>query len=363
MSKRVLLEAHAHTSEVSSCGHLTAARLVESLHALGYGALVVTDHYLPGQRNSREAREAYLAGFRAARAAAETLGMVALPGLEIRFKGHNEDFLVYGLEEEEILGLPDNVCEAPAALHELHEMAKARGFVIYQAHPYRPGLFPANTPDIDGMETFNGNPRQDSRNRMAALFASRHNLRAIAGSDVHREGDQGIAGLWVPDTALTPRGFAEWLRNTPRPRVQYQEPPRDGIRYLERAVPHRRMLCALYDDAGWTSYSQDIERTLRGIAASQRVITAWDDTTLVGMGRCVGDGETVVYVQDLLVMGAYRRRGIGTALMRRLLAPYTSVRMSVLVADELPGTRAFCRACGFEPADDYRCGGFLKIME
>lgn len=361
MSGRVLLEAHAHTSEVSRCGRLSAARLVESLSELGYGAVVITDHYLPGERNSRQAREAFLAGYRAARVAAETHKITVLPGVEIRFKGHDEDFLLYGLEEEDILSLPDDVCEAPAALHELHEMAKQRGFLIYQAHPYRPGLFPANTPDIDGMEVFNGSPRQDSRNRMAALFASRHNLHTSAGSDVHREGDQGVVGLWVPDTALTSKGFAEWLRQTPHPRVQYQEPPRDGIRYRERAVPNKSMLSALYNDAGWTSYSSDIERTLRGIEASQRIVTAWDDTTLVGMGRCVGDGETVIYVQDLLVMGAYRRRGIGTALMRRLLAPYERVRMTVLVADELPGTRAFCRACGFDPANELHCGGFLKI--
>lgn len=229
---RILLEAHAHTSETSACGRLPAARLVESLQALGYGAVVITDHYLPGQRNTRAAREAFLEGYRAASRAGREKGMVVLPGMEIRFQSHEEDFLVYGMEEEDILSLPDNVCEAPAALHEFHELCKARGFMLFQAHPYRPGLFPANTPDIDGMEIFNGNPRQDSRNRMAALFASRHNLHTIAGSDIHREGDQGIAGLYVPETALTPAAFADWLRHTPHPRIFYQEMPVDGIRYL-----------------------------------------------------------------------------------------------------------------------------------
>ena len=40
---RILLEAHAHTSEVSRCSKLPAARLVERMHAAGYGALIVTD--------------------------------------------------------------------------------------------------------------------------------------------------------------------------------------------------------------------------------------------------------------------------------------------------------------------------------
>ena len=359
---RILLEAHAHTSEVSRCSRLPAARLVESVHAAGYGALIVTDHYLPGERNTRQAREDFLKGFRAAREAAGQYGdMTVLPGMEIRFKGHDEDFLVYGLDEEDILDLPDDVCEAPAALHEFHEYCKAHGFLIYQAHPYRPGLFPANTPDIDGVETFNGNPRHDSRNRMAALFASRHNLHTIAGGDVHEEGDQGTVGLLVPDTALTPKAFAEWLRATPHPRLQYQEEPRDGIRYLCGAIPSRKMLTALYNDAGWTAYTDDIDKTIRAIKGSARIVTAWDDTALVGLGRAITDGESIVYVQDLLVLGAYRRRGIGSALLQRLLAPYSSVRMTCLATDDTRDTRAFYRACGFTAAEDYGCVSFMKL--
>ena len=67
MSERVLLEVHAHTSESSPCAELTAAELVAALHAAGYGAAVITDHYLPGCCASRPAREAFLAGYRAAR--------------------------------------------------------------------------------------------------------------------------------------------------------------------------------------------------------------------------------------------------------------------------------------------------------
>lgn len=359
---RVLLEAHCHTSEVSRCGRIPAARLIESLHEKGYGAVVITDHFTPGERNTRQAREAFLRGYRAAKeAAAQYENMVVLPGMEIRFKDHDEDFLVYGLTEEDILDLPDDVCEAPAALHEFHEYCKARGFLIYQAHPYRPGLYPANPPDIDGMEIFNGNPRHDSRNRMAALFASRHNLSTIAGGDVHNEGDQGIVGLLVPDTALTPKAFADWLRQTPHPRVQYQEDPRDGIRYLSGAIPGKRMLAALYNDAGWTAYTADLYRTLRAILGSARVVTAWDDTTLVGLGRLITDNESIVYVQDLLVLGAYQRRGIGAALMQRLLAPYGHVRQVCLLSDDLSDRRAFYRACGFSDAGDYGCAGFLKM--
>ena len=359
MSERVLLEVHAHTSESSPCAELTAAELVAALHAAGYGAAVITDHYLPGCCASRPAREAFLAGYRAARRAGEALGMIILPGLEIRFKGHSEEYLVYGLEEEDILSLPDDACEN--GLYDFHCLAREKGWMLYQAHPFRPGQLPANPAFIDGMETFNGNPRHNSQNRLPAAFATRHNLRALAGTDVHRRGDAGVAGLLAPRDALTPRGLAQWLRATPHPRVQWQEAPVDGIRYLHGAIPGKAMLEALYRDAGWMAYASDIPGALRGLRGSLRVVTAWDDTALVGMARAIGDGETIVFVQDILVLGAYRRRGIGRALMRRLLDPFPAVRQIVLICEDTADTRGFYRACGFESLASLGCAGYVQF--
>lgn len=359
MTDRVLLEAHAHTKEVSECGWLSAQALVESLAAHGYGAVVITDHYLPGERHDAASRDAFLAGYRAARAAGEALGVTVLPGLEIRFKDHVEDYLVYGLEEADILALPDNACEM--GLSSFHEYCEPKGFRIYQAHPFRAKHLPAHPKFIDGMEIFNGNPRQNSQNRLATNFASLHNIRTIVGSDVHRQGDVGIAGLLVPREAVTPKGFAQWLTATPHPRVYYQEAPVDGIRYLIEAIPGDGMLKALYGDAGWTSYVANMEESLKGIRNSARVVTAWDDTTLVGMARAITDGHTILYVQDVLVMGTYRRRGIGRELMRRLLMPYRHVRQTVLITDDTPLNHAFYRACGYEDIAHYKCSGFIRL--
>lgn len=359
MSERVLLEAHAHTSEVSECGCLSAAQLIEGLRQHGYGAVVITDHYLPGQRNDRQAREAFLAGYRAARLAGESLDVVVLAGIEIRFKDRLEDYLVYGLEEEDILDLPDNACEA--GLSTFYELAKERGWRIYQAHPYRPKQLPATPAFLHGMETFNGNPRQHSQNRLAAKFATLHNLHTIAGSDVHQAGDIGVVGLHVPREALTPKGFAAWLEATPHPRVQYQDAPVDGIRYLVDAIPSRDMLHALYLDARWTRYTDNMNESMRGIKQSARVVTAWDDTALVGMCRAITDGYTIVYMQDILVLGTYRRRGIGRELLKRLLLPYKDIRQTVLLCDDTPQTRAFYRACGFENVKEYDCASYIRL--
>lgn len=359
MADRVLLEAHAHTKEVSPCGWLFAKEVTKALAAKQYGAVVITDHYHPGERESREAREAFLVGYKRAKEAGEEQGVVALLGMEIRFKEKREDFLVYGMEEEELLDLPDDVCDWN--IRKFHEFAKEKGWMVYQAHPFRPKMLPANPPEIDGMETFNGNPRHNSQNRLSSSFATRHSLRTIAGSDIHRAGDAGMVGLLVPKDALTNKGFAAWLRDTPHPRIQYPEQPVDGIRYVTEAIPGERMLETLYSDAGWTSYLDAMDRSLAGICNSLRVVTAWDDTSLVGMARAVGDGYTILYVQDILVLGTYQRRGIGRALMQRLIRPYLGVRQVVLISDDTAETHKFYRACGFENIRDLGCVGYIRL--
>lgn len=360
MSGRVLTEVHAHTKEVSRCGWLFAHEVIADLKNAGYGAVVITDHFLPGERGTREAREAFLAGYRAAcNALDEDDDFIVLPGMEIRFIDRHEDYLVYGMEEEDILSLPDDVCEKGP--YDFHQLAQEKGWMIYQAHPFRGKKLPAHPRDIDGMETFNGNPRHDSQNRLATQFATRHSLRTIAGSDVHRKGDAGIVGVLVPRDALSPRAFGRWLSDTPHPRVQHQEIAYDGIRYVVGAIPHWRMLETLYRDAGWSRYLEDIQSMMQGIENSLRVITAWDDTTLVGMARVIGDSHTILYVQDILVLGTYQRRGIGSAMLRRLLSPYPAVRQVVLITDDSPMTRAFYASCGFENIGELGCVGYIRM--
>ncbi len=357
---RVLLEPHAHTKEVSPCGWLPARELIELLHGKRYSAVVITDHMIPGRGETREKREAFLAGYRAAKAAGEACGVTVLPGMEIRFQEKNEDFLVYGMEEEDILDLPDGVCEM--GIHAFHELAAQKEWMIYQAHPFRAKMLPANPSDIDGMETFNGNPRHNSQNRLATRFAMLHSLRSIAGSDIHQAGDVGAAGLLVPGTALTPKGLAAWLRATPHPRVQYQEPPTSsGIRYMADAIPGKAMLQALYRDAGWFNQADMMDEVIRGMRGGGRIVTAWDDTTLIGVAHAIGDGHTMLVVQNVCVLGSFRRRGVGRGLMRRLLAPYAGVRQVLLVANDSPEARSFFTACGFDDVKKYGCTGFVQV--
>ncbi len=357
LNGRVWMETHAHTAETSSCSRVSGAELVRELKKNGFGAVVVTDHFGPYGYTSKEDRSTFLRGFHKAEHEGRRIGVSVLPGMEIRFESGNEDFLVYGMEETDIIDLPDDVCKA--GLHEFHNLAREKGWLIYQAHPYRSGLRTAPANDIDGVEAINAQPRHDSRNRLAMAFARRFRLLTMVGGDIHWLQDIGLVATMVPQEALTPRAFAAWLKCTETPPYEWQEAPVDGIRFTIGAVPNAEMLSVLYKDVGWSAYLEDPGRTLEGVCASQRVVVAWDDTSPVGLARCVGDGKTILVIQDLLVMSEFRGRGIGKGLLRRLITGFKDVGQIILIADKNPEVHTFLRNNGFETITAYNSEGYI----
>ncbi|WP_431709767.1 GNAT family N-acetyltransferase [Glutamicibacter uratoxydans] len=111
-------------------------------------------------------------------------------------------------------------------------------------------------------------------------------------------------------------------------------------------------LIDLYDSVQWTEYTKDPQRLTAAVAASLAVLTAYDGQKLVGLARLVGDGLTIIYLQDILVAPNYQRRGIGRQLMQRLLAPFADVRQQVLMTDNEPGQIAFYESLGFTEIRD-----------
>ena len=83
-----------------------------------------------------------------------------------------------------------------------------------------------------------------------------------------------------------------------------------------------KQLEELYNDVGWSAYTQDLEVLKQAILQSLDVITVWNDDKLVGLIRAIGDGLTIVYIQDILVLNAYQNKGIASELLQRILNKY-----------------------------------------
>jgi GNAT superfamily N-acetyltransferase len=123
--------------------------------------------------------------------------------------------------------------------------------------------------------------------------------------------------------------------------------PTVPIEYSDRRDLPREAVLALYRANEWSS-AEKPDLLLQALQASHSLITAWDDTKLVGLGNAISDGYLVVYYPHLLVLPEYQGRGIGGCLMKMLIARYQDFHQHIIMAD----SRAldFYRKCGFERA-------------
>ena len=129
---------------------------------------------------------------------------------------------------------------------------------------------------------------------------------------------------------------------------------------IEYRTYREEEILPLYTSVDWTAYTDAPDVLQRGFERSLLTLAAYEGKTLVGIARTVGDGETVVLVQDLLVFPRYQRRGIGTALMRAMMERFANVRQFQLLTDDTEKTLAFYRSLGLHDFSSLGCRGFMR---
>lgn len=118
----------------------------------------------------------------------------------------------------------------------------------------------------------------------------------------------------------------------------------------------------LYAAVGWTNYTdhpQMLEEAYKHSLCTLGAYTA--DDRLVGIIRAVGDGASVLFIQDIIVLPEFQRRGIGTALLKAIVSRYPDVYQTELMTDNTDKTIAFYKSLGFTPATEFGCLGFMKL--
>lgn len=126
------------------------------------------------------------------------------------------------------------------------------------------------------------------------------------------------------------------------------------VKYNERDI------LALYESVGWTSYTKRPKMLREAYLHSLKVYAAYVDEKLAGIIRVVGDGSSVVFIQDLLVYPEYQRQGIGSALMKRIMEEYCEVYQLHLLTENTEKTIAFYKSLGFVMDTDIECRAFSK---
>ena len=99
------------------------------------------------------------------------------------------------------------------------------------------------------------------------------------------------------------------------------------ITYKEFNVELLDEVKAIYASESWSAYLKDDEKLARAFANSLYTLGAFEGEKLIGFVRCVGDGEHILLVQDLIVHPEYQRRRIGSTLFRVVWDKYADVRM------------------------------------
>ena len=119
------------------------------------------------------------------------------------------------------------------------------------------------------------------------------------------------------------------------------------IQYSENGrIPFEKLM-DLYNSVGWTAYTKDLNVMKKLLPGALSYTSAWDGDRLVGLIRTVGDGCSILYIQDLLVHPDYQRQGIGQTLVTQTVAAAENIRQICLSTENTEKTVQFYRSVGF----------------
>nr|WP_075574644.1 GNAT family N-acetyltransferase [Ezakiella massiliensis] len=117
----------------------------------------------------------------------------------------------------------------------------------------------------------------------------------------------------------------------------------------------------LYTEVGWTAYTDDMGALEEGYKRSLKILAAYEADELLGIIRAVGDGYTIVFIQDILIFPERQGQGVGSALIKAMLDLYPNVRQIELATDNTEKTLAFYKSVGFTEYSEVGCCGFMRL--
>lgn len=94
----------------------------------------------------------------------------------------------------------------------------------------------------------------------------------------------------------------------------------------------------LYQAVGWTNYTNQPQMLEQALYHSLVIYLALDGDAVVGLIRLAGDGFSLVFVQDLIVLSSYQRQGIGSSLMKQALGNFKEAYQVQLATEQTEKT-------------------------
>ena len=189
-------EMHCHTAMVSQCGRVQPKEIVSLYREKGFSGIVVTEHYSPltfglhSYYKPQRLVDFYISSYEAMKQY-ETDDFSVMFGMELRHYATGADYLIYGIEpawlkqQGNLMALWEK--QAYSLMHEA-------GFLVFQAHPFRPYILRCNPQYIDGIEVYNGKCDKKTNDK-AFQWAQKTGKLMVSGSDFHKASLVGRGGI------------------------------------------------------------------------------------------------------------------------------------------------------------------------
>jgi GNAT superfamily N-acetyltransferase len=100
----------------------------------------------------------------------------------------------------------------------------------------------------------------------------------------------------------------------------------------------------LFSSVGWRIGDKP-DKIIVALKNSETLITAWDESRLVGLVNAFSDVSIVVYVHYVLTHHDYQNQGIGRQMINRVLKNYQEYKHIVLISNN--SKIIFFQKCGF----------------
>ena len=114
----------------------------------------------------------------------------------------------------------------------------------------------------------------------------------------------------------------------------------------------------LFDAVGWGSYPVEISK--KSLSNNIYSVSIYDNDSIVGYGRLIGDGIIFLYIHDVMVKPEYQRKGIGTTIMKKLLTKVEEIKKEnpdlLLYLGASKNKEDFYRKCGFITREEANLG-------
>jgi N-acetylglutamate synthase-like GNAT family acetyltransferase len=121
------------------------------------------------------------------------------------------------------------------------------------------------------------------------------------------------------------------------------------ITYKFDIVPTAQQVIDLYNDAGLPRPTHDSKRISTMFENSDLIVTAWDESKLVGISRTITDWVWCSYLADLAVSPDYKKSGIGRRLIQLTRERVGELSMVLLLS--VPTAMDYYPKVGFTKED------------